>query len=481
MSGTDYEDIELLVRNRRSEKARRAISVFLSRSGDSNSIFLACDWYRRLGLHEVGLRLVQPEKFTTGFVLTSSFEGRRAIWCARFLNLLGATEFAESFLKRVKLVGSEDFRIAGSIALAGFQFEKGRKYLESLFRMKPDMKRYDIRLAMINLADTLSGIGDHRGAIQCADRVLALSRENLLIGIALQAKGEFLVKLGRIREASLTLARAKVHFPTEDRSPDFGILLKWEGYCQGLLGNLDFARRNFSQAFTILRGASLRPEAWLDVRRLAAKLRLLNRSELAELRSYPGLCAPFRTFVAEVAPAQRDRKSKRTEIAIDLRSEEYEYRGRRVLGLPLVLRAVSYVVLSGHYGIPLVCLKSLLWPDEAHAYLQLEGRLQQLLWRLRKEFGFDVSVTDGVVSLSKKQRMKIRVSADSPFPTFLRRISVFSRRDLQDAYGMSRTQALNVLRKWRKIGWIHPVSDAGMERYRVVSNSLASKQPVLFS
>jgi hypothetical protein len=280
----------------------------------------------------------------------------------------------------------------------------------------------------------------------------------LLQGIALQAEGEYLARMGKFKPALQSFERARAFFPPEDRSPDYAFLLKWTGYSQGMLGLSSQAREHFDQAYAILRETALRPEAWLDVFRLRHQAGLLGEQVMRQVAAYPGL-APG--FVADLPPELRERhpllRTPARDIWIDLDADEYRLHERMILGVPLEVRALAYIREAGDWGLPAVRLKNLLWKGEAHAFLQLEGRLQQVLHRLRGLQGVSVRSEEGWVRLEEKSLPKVTVNSgrgQQARPSFLLSRKQFSRSEMQSFYGLSTARACVWIAAWERQGWI---------------------------
>ncbi len=401
-------------------------------------------------MHERAYRLLEFREPLRGPASTRGLEGLRQLWAARLLNLMGATELAASLLSRVEATCSDDHRVIGSIHLAAFEFARALSHFEKMRALDREPGRYLSRLALVNLADSLSGLGEYERAIRVALGVHERSGEPLLKGIALAAVGEYHARAGRFVAAKRALAAASPFFPEGDRSPDFAILTKWRGYVSGRRGDPREARRCLGAAFSIFRETSLRPEAWLDVLRLRHELGLLPAADLRRLVRFPGLAPGFRA----VLPGARQIPRRGARWRIDLARDEYWVNGTPFLGIPLELRAAALIALAGDWSIPVVRLKSLLWPEEAHAYLQLEGRLHQLLLRLRREHGIGVELDARRLRLSEEGDVEVVTEADDPRPSLLRARGDVSRRAAQDYYRLSTTNACGWVARWRERGWL---------------------------
>lgn len=461
-------EIENRVAARQSATAHEKISRFLRKAGKREAVFQACDWYRRLGLHERGYRLLSLDEPIQSRASTRTFEGQRTLWAARFLNLMGATEFAIALLAHVEPESSDDHRIVGTLYLAHFDHRLAARHFERMNALDPDPARYVSRLARINWSDALAGLGDSDGAVRQAEKVFEASSEPLLRGISLQAQGEYLARAGRYELASERLKRAQPFFPGGDRTVDMALLLKWLAYAEAKNGRIDEARARFAAAYDILRGTGLRAEAWMDVLRLMDDAGLLPAEDRARMARYPGLVPGFRALLRAPSPRAAGAEAREGVEAtssrrwlIDLARGETTRGGAHRLGVSTEIRALAYVALAGPWGLPLVRLKSLLWPDEVHAFLYLGNRLQQIFLRLRREHAVRIEVSGGVVRLGGDgpggtdgvEAVEV-VSEGSPHPSFFSGRAGFTRSEVESYYGLSQTQAWAALRGWKSRGWI---------------------------
>jgi tetratricopeptide (TPR) repeat protein len=468
----DAAILEALVREREAARFRDAAAALLKRHrrAHPDAVFVVCDGYRRLGLLEQAYHLVGLDEPLRRRVPTSEFEGRRVLWAARLLNLMGATEFALQLLEQVELVTFDDYRHAGTIHLTQFDFSGGLKLFERMAKLDPDPGSYASRLARLGLADALSGLGEMDRAVEVARAVAASARgpeERLLRGIGLQAQGEYLARGGRVTRALPVLREAAGHFKPDDRSTDHAFLLKWLGFALAKSGKPEEGGPMLERAFGILNRNRFRPESWLDVIRLRAECGLASEEERKTMLSYPGLAPGFRAMLK--GPGGEDAVSRgKAGLRIDLARDEFWEGLRPRSGVPIDLRALAFVALAGDWGISTVRLKSLLWPDEAYSFLQLDNRLRQLFHRLRRSRGVAIASLDGLARISRKDAARLRIaSGELVPPSFLERHASFSREDVERHYCLSRTQAMARVTEWSARGWVSRAREGRAIRYKV--------------
>lgn len=460
-------EIEQAVLKRQSKVASQLIPQFLSKFLEQKPalLFRACDWYRRLGMFERALRLVQSEPRPGS---------RHHLWSARLLNALGATAFARNELKLVKPRTAEDFRITGEIELVCFEPARALFNFERMRELDSEPDRYLSRLSLLGLADALSGLKKFDEAAELAREVHDRSPEPLLRGIALQARGEYLARAAKFAKAGELLDAAEQLFPPGDKSPDVAVLLKWQGYVYVRLGRRREGAAKMRQAIELLRYPGIRFEAWLDILRLQHEVGLLSAPDRARLGVYPGLDEGFR---AQLRPLAERSPVRAGDWFIDLNSDEIIWGGRRQLGVPLELRALAYLALSGEWGISMVRLKSLLWPDQASAFLQLEGRMHQLFRRLRLEHGVAITLKDNLAIISKGDSAKFVIAGGTEGPSaaarpsFLIKRQSFTRLEHENYYGLSRPQSSAWIVRWLERGWVTREGSARSTSYRVAAES----------
>lgn len=455
---------EAAARERRPSEVARVVNQLQKRHGlySSSTLFVATDWLRRLGSAEAAFKLLRPQD-GFGVNLDTAWKRSRYLWAARLLNLLGAPEIAWRMIGRLEPRNAMEFRISGTIALAHFEFGQARTWFEKMIR-SPESQAdpYLLRLMKVNLADAYAGLGELVRATQLAEQVAETSAEPLMKGIALAAQGEYLARDKKWPEARSALKAAEGNFPEGDMSPDMGFLSKWHAYVEANLGHTEAARARFEKATRILRSSRLRPEAWIDIYRLKAHVGILDGDDLSRFASYPALAPGFRRMLENdgLRPVGAIEKVVPSPFGcrLDLARNEWTSNGRLAWDIPFELQALALLQLGGAWGISLSRLKSLLWPDEPAAFLQLEGRIQQILNRIRNRYGFRVKQVDGEIYVEPRssiQSMEIRFG-DSSLPTPLQGRLAIRRRDLEAAYGLKPSRALSILRAWVELGWIVP-------------------------
>jgi tetratricopeptide (TPR) repeat protein len=451
-------EIDALVRARRMARAARAIAEYAREEAhDPQAIIRACDWYRRLGLFRAGFLLVASALDAPTRAEPDTVEGRKLLWAARFMNLMGAGAFAVELVSRFTRHTPESRWISGNIFLVNYRHAEAYEQLRLLQADFGSLPEYARELSRLSLADAAAGCGRAAEAIALATEVLGRAKPGLARGIALQARAEYRLAEGDAAGALADLAEATPCFDFDDESPDFGVFLKWRGYARGLAGRLDEARADLERALGILRRPGMRPEAWLEVLRLREKLGLLDARDRRVLHAYPGLAAGFGRQLGSAPERESPRRTPRIEIqlgAAESDAEEARLGGERFLGLSKELRLLAWIRETGRHGLHAEIAKTLLWPGEAFSYAKMDDRLQKLLGRIRSDLGAAVEVRKGTILLVARSSAEIGVRIAAR-PSFLSHaVAPFSGGEVSRYYTVSKSRRAGHLADWEKRGWI---------------------------
>lgn len=476
MKSSPVTEIETLVRERKARAATDRIRKFLktpAAKGDFKSLIQACDWYRRLGLFREAFLLVSDalaEPLPVAKDLsTRQVRGRKILWAARLLNLLGASSQALVLARKLDGHDAESHQVLGTIFLGNFEYESALSHLEKMTDFDAEPQSYRSSINRLGLADALAGLSRFDDAIKIASEIAQTRREvseRLLQGIALEAWGEYLARAGRYKEALPLFERAREYFPAGDRTPDRAFLDKWEGYVRCKLGDRERGLSMLREAAGILRELALRPEAWLDVYRLLFELSELRAEEVSRLTHYPGLAPGLSRYFAK---AKLRFGSEDAELSLDLDADEFTEKGKRFLGVSQELKLLGALRVVEDWGLSLERAKGVIWPEEVYAYPLLEARLHKLIARLRSRYDIEVEVRGRSMFLGPEalSRVSVTLGAKDARPSFLEARHEFVAKDLGTHYEISRSQGAVQLASWRERGWITAVGKGASLRYRV--------------
>lgn len=439
-------EIETLVKDRRGVLAKSAISRYLKKLSFSlDSRVRASEWYRRLGWHREAYLLIAPSNWSVGTRRSDEPDGRRMLWCARFINLLGGTDLAINLCKRITCVTAEAHRILANIYLSAYIYDDAYFHFKSFSVVDSSPDSYISRMCAIGLCDSLAGLGKINEAIEELKKIKPSPSEHLLMGIILSAEGEYKCLAEEYKGALKALQLAERFFP-EETSPDHGILYKWLGLCHAKTGSIELGKEYFSKSLMILKSPQIRAEAYMET------LLRMNDSDLRHddprhLFAYPGISIGFKNrhkYVQQPFFLPAERKSV---IFISVLRDEYKIGKQYHFGIPKEIELVELLKRSGDFGIGLVRLKSLMWPDEVGAFYQLDQRIYKLIKRLKSNYKIDVKVEDSIVKMAGKSREKICVEIlpDIAASSFYKAHPSFTAKQFALYYGLSKSRAHVIL------------------------------------
>ncbi len=151
------------------------------------------------------------------------------------------------------------------------------------------------------------------------------------------------------------------------------------------------------------------------------------------------------------------------------------HRGRIHPEAPKELLLAAFLLRADLTGLSLTHACSLLWPDEAWNWTQLQERLPKLIQRLRKVHGIPVLRKDDRLQLGNLPPAGLILVRDStsPLPSFLggrlgqARAAGFAAHQVAQYYQVTRRQAVNLIRKWLDLGWVSRTGKGPGARYQV--------------
>jgi tetratricopeptide (TPR) repeat protein len=453
-------NIETAVRERKTEEARKLIQIFLRNEKRSQSAKIeAADWLRRLGLYRDGYLLVAPKAWSFHKALTDAAYSQQLFWSARFLNLQGSTDYALKIISQLKPKAADEFLIAGNIHLTALEFSEALSCFQKYFSLtKNKTETYAMKLTRVSMADAYSGLEKYDEALKVLKTIDAESSEKNLKGILLQAEGEYLARRGDFEEAYKVLMKAFGFFPREDQTPDVAFLHKWLGYAMAALQpEEDDAideeiESHFLKAILFLRKPDMRPEMWLDCWYRMFEVGYLNEEKQLQMSVYPGLLPNFvnREGFLDLVEVG----SEKAPLRLYPYRDEYQHEGVLHFGMPRELRLLAMLRFAGEWGISLERLKSLIWPDEVSAFIQLEARIFQLLKRLQKLYRIHTSVENGMVRLAPEALNQVWAEySKKPLRlSFFEKHKSFDSTEFAEYYQLGRTIAFKYLSRFVEHG-----------------------------
>lgn len=489
-------DIENLIRRRQTKEAVASMRAYLD--GRRSHIVVrtqVADWYRRLGYPLQALRVLNTEIERN--VSLNTPEGREQLTLCRILNSLGASRYAQRVLARIdtKHIPGDLCSVVGGIYLSNYRSSEALPLLERA--LEPLAKDpYRLALAKISLADCFNSMQKPKAAIKITRAVLAAEPEPLLKFITQTALGEYLVSSGDAAAALAVLEAARDFVKPEDRSNDVALWHKWMGAACTLSGDRPRAKKHLDQAFARLYQPRSKPEGWLEVLYWQGHLNKERNKTLPHewlsFLAYPA--ARGQTFQKLVPLLGEDcvvierHQFRNMDYAtfspgnqnfIDAVSNVSNVSRNRTdttqLDTTLVTQLITLLSRAGTYGLPLFRLLEELWPHELFAFDALELRLKNLLVQARRQ-GFRIKLVKGHVSLTPDRSSPQVVYHPGGSCTGLgfllsKQSSGFTRRDVEAAFAIKRSQAANLIAIWCENGLAKPSttrSQYGVAEFKIL-------------
>lgn len=455
--------IEHLVRSRKTEAARKQIQRWLRQKRNTLSARIqACDWLKRLGLNREAYRLIAPKEWKFSEALKNPLYRTSLIWAARLLNLMGAPRYSLQILHQIPNPDPELLLTLGNLHLSQYQCEEAFLSYQRYFQKLDSTQQtsYTSRLTRVSFADSLNGIGKTAEALEMLRQIRTQADEALLKGIIHQARGEYFTHLKNWKQANEELQKAQTLIPIEDESSDRAFLTKWLAYTEAHLETgSPQALMHFEQVLKRLQKPDQKPETWLDCFALMKKTNLLKSGDETTLYTYPGVPEEFYALRCERPSFPIWIGEKDAPYVLYPAREEYRTKKGSHLGYPKEIELLELIRRAATHGLSLERAKSLLWPDEFAAFLQLDSRIAQLIKRLRTHWGFKITVDEHTIFGDRKllESVAIEYCGETPLklpPTFLLSHSEFSTKMLAQAYKMKKTTLFKAISRFEKSGWI---------------------------
>ena len=430
----------------------------------------ALDWYWRAGLHVEGVRcaLTLPG---TGRIISSQSEllslpEEQLLWASRLLISVGAWPFGRSLLAYLKPRSTR-----GRILLAMDHFALGDhgRVIETLEKVASPPAR-EVRWHIITtFARSWLELGEGTRAIEWANRGLNVVKTDPDRWVLECLRARAIALRGKPSQAlqEFLTAEKRIHDPAVFAPHWYGYSRTWKGELLALNGKTKEARAIFEEGLAHYRTGMQDLQPWRSLLVLDAMKThgLLNPEEVRAYDCYPLKPPLCRHQTVDVwNPAAPD-------IHFRLSAEEWRHEREWHLGIPLEWKLAAGLALSGELGIHQNLLKCWLWPDSLPLFFQLEGRLNQLVRRLRHEHSIEVIRERECLKLRPEQRNKISVDpAPDRIPSWLeaRANAFFSSQELSAAYALSPRMSQIVIADWTQRGWIMKTGAGRTTRYQAV-------------
>ncbi len=468
--------IEDSVRKKQIRKSKRLIQRFLRENVGEDKVIQACNWYRRLSLYRDGLNLIMR---SDPFSKTTS--GKIKIQTAEFLSIVGANTFALQLLQQIDLSESEEHEIVAGIYFSAGDFSTALMLFQKRLELLVDKNSYAARLTKLSCADCLANLNKLSEATDICASLKEESNEELLKAIIIQAEGEYLAKNGEYKKALQVLEHALKIFPGEKTTYDHALLFRWLGYALVKNQKRNLGEKYLRQSTRIIQHTGLREEVWLENIRLLAELRLLPKRDKQRLESIPGL---RKNFFSQKADGALKLGKPTAPLKIHLSSNDYTFAKKNYLGLSLELQLLAYLRIAEDWGLGFDLIKTVLWPKEAHSYLQLEDRIIQLLKRCRKIYGVGFKTKKRRIYLLKSSYSRVyvdKISAEPALPPALLRQKLISTKEVMNIFSVRRTQAVEWLNKFVASGLLRKSGEGAAVHYTPLAVGAKTAQKTSFS
>jgi len=457
MTNPEIIAIEKAVQARSYVEAKTRISKFSKKLKVNDAMhFQICDWYRRLGLFSAGFHYLTrlSNRVSEKSPSYKQFEHQETLWRIQFLNLMGAKEFALQLAESFTPQTYQECQILAYLYQANFDPKSALPLFKRMMELDQNPSSHISLIHRTSYAECLFDNGFRDEAIKDFKIVLKENPNNsTLLGSTYQSLGESYARCGDYKNALKALEKGRNFFPATDESWDRGFLIKWQGYSQAKLGNLDQAKEHFRESEKLLFKKNYRPEPFLHLLILKANVGLASPRELRVLAEYPGLTPGLIEEIKfYLGPNSRYSKPIDADFIYSIPFDEFkDPKNKHAVGIPKELLLFFYVEKTGHLGLPQAMACNLLWPRHANVFLTLLPRLEQLAHRLRTRYKIKIEQEQlRFLNLSK-------ISAwESPAekPAIFEQKSSFTKNDFSKFYSISKPQTNRWLAKWKKNGWI---------------------------
>jgi len=484
------EQIESSLREKHYSNMGELITKYLkSEKYSPHARLQASEFYRRISEFSQGLELLHWQNESFHWQRLDDQEIRVRLQSIRLLNLLGASSFAIRMLDTIDHQTQQKYyEIIAPIYLSNNRDAEANRlylFLESI----PDRQLdYHHRLRLINLADSYFGLEKYDHAIKLVKRLFSISNEPAILAILNEALGSYYLRTGEISKAATYQNKAQTFFKPEEKTGDYGFLLKWVGarliYEKKFLEAEDYLNRSFS----ILYQKGRKPEAWLEVLYWRGFLAWKkNPKRLPDdwqiLLRYPAVEDQYRKRIGKwlKLPSKINSNSSPSPKITIHHHEEMVIEGRKnTLGLTLPQKILSLLLAGGEWGVPFYRACDAIWGEDLYSFGLHYKRLDQGLGRLRKS-GLVVEWKDMHLQLipngkSAQYGLVVNLEETQPGGLFFNKQNGirFKREDVENYFSLSRNRAAVLCKKWVDEGRVS-IKKEGRLVYYIVLNGFKSQ------
>jgi hypothetical protein len=465
------DTLEADCQNRARDRLLKSIPTLLAQVRDTGHVRLrALDWYWRAGLHKEGVKAalchpISGERVASQSALLSLPE-EQLLWASRFLISVGAWPVGQNLLGHLHPRSTR-----GRVLLAMDHLGLGNhaQVVSTLEKVSASPAR-EIRWHVITtFARAYLELGENTLAHRWAKRGLEVVKTDpdrwvleCLRAMAVAALGEnrkglelFAANERRIAD----IAALAPHW--------FGYSRIWKSRLLVALGQRQAARACLDQAQQHYERGMQDLQPWrtlmvLDEMKTQELLTPRERDAYDRYPLKPPLCRNQSS-----APWE----SSSSIYQLQLSADEWTEKGQPRLGIPLDLRLAAALTLAGDIGIHTNLLKCWLWPEALASFFQLDGRLTQLVHRLRFEHGFHIlRERDSLwMDPAGRSQLSVQPGSDEP-PAFvtMHGKNSFAASEVARFYSVSTRTAQLVLAKWLETGWLKREGAGRATQYQMI-------------
>ena len=458
---TTKAKIEQLVLNKKSSLATVQIQKFYREFGHkSETLFICCDWYRRLGLYQKAIVLLKINSDNLKIAhTTATLEGRKILWFSRMQNLLGAPTIAQRLIANITPATIEDHRIFGLIHLTNFSYQKAYESFLKVVGDNPAVKTYQNRIDVLNLTDSMVGIKKLPRALELNNQILAQSESDYETALMNNAVGETYCAMESWDLALEHLKKSEEFYTKKSTSIDLAFLQKWIGLCYYRLGNTDQCRLYSKKSVASLIKLSAKEDALLLSLDFAAQFKLLSPVQSLRLQLIKN------TFYGHdlILTAMDQIGLSSSSIKINWRSKEVAIKSKTGTSFQFEFNKEIFLIivlkLFEDWGINYYRVYDLIYTEDPFSIVSAKDRIKALIQRLKKVYGLKVTIKGDRLFLSKDSAKKILIkNLDSiPFYDFLKNhvgIKRFKTKDVMTHYLVSRPMALALIQQWKALNLV---------------------------
>ena len=404
------EAIEIAVQRSDHVTVKELVPKWLKKQKYSTAARIqASEWFRRIAETLLAIKALGIEQeFLTWDKLTAD-QARLQLQFARLLNAWGASQTALTLLEAVpaKII-SENSMAAAGILLSNYRYPEATQALRLAVKQNPKHPLIEILLARALQGLSLQGQDHWEESDERLSRIELNHRaaSSSVSGIASQTLASNALLRGDLRRAQKDLERMRERRASLGTSVDQGNGWKWELAFHALKGEASRAKEALAQAWSYLHIPSEKPEIWTELYFWTGLLQFQEKpkvfpSDWAFLEAYPSPGSRAQDWARE-----RWAKPLPTLLEFGDGSQIWDCDS---WDWSRTEKLVGYLRIAGIGGIPQYRISETLWLDEPYSIFSWEKRLENLVFRARKEMGFALEWKERHLTSKSKSKDRLQL------------------------------------------------------------------------